>query len=110
MSTSRQGVLSLYRQILRLHRQRLPSGKRNLGDAYVKEEWRRHKGLEVNSSTQMEFLEQWGEYASQLAEMQSAKGHTGRNLTSAQFAAMSDEQKATLYEMKHYSEEEPRDN
>ena len=35
-------VLTLYRQILRAHRVRLPTPMRVLGDGYAREEFRRH--------------------------------------------------------------------
>ena len=39
--------LALFRQILRAHQHRLPSIHRELGDAYVKEEFRKHRGAKV---------------------------------------------------------------
>ena len=59
MSTSshRRTVLSLYRAILRTHKKKLPYHLREIGDAYVKEEWRAHKKAKPEHVVQ--FLRQW---------------------------------------------------
>jgi hypothetical protein len=39
--------LSLYRQLLRAHAERLPAAQRELGDAYVKSEFRSHRDADA---------------------------------------------------------------
>ncbi|KYQ93651.1 hypothetical protein DLAC_05034 [Tieghemostelium lacteum] len=52
-------VLSLYRSILRCHRQ-LQEPMRSMGDQYVKSEWRLHKKVDIK--TRSIFLKQWQQY------------------------------------------------
>ena len=47
VATSAFPTLSLYRRILRAHQTVLPPAHRELGDAYVKEEFRLHRGASV---------------------------------------------------------------
>lgn len=53
--------LTLYRQILRAHRNHLPPQFRILGDGYVKAEFHRHKTVD-NPLYIVGFLEQWQDY------------------------------------------------
>jgi hypothetical protein len=46
MASTRGTVVALYREVLRLHR-RLPTDLRFVGDAYVKDEWRKHLTAEA---------------------------------------------------------------
>ncbi|NXW74362.1 SDHF3 factor, partial [Hirundo rustica] len=50
------GARRLYRRLLRLHRS-LPPALRDLGDRYVKEEFRRHKAAEPAEAQR--FLREW---------------------------------------------------
>ena len=87
-------MLSLYRKILRLHRQKLPTQKRLLGDSYVKKEFRDHKNAKpefVNS-----FAQEWTQYCSFLETQQDH----GRDLPGEILTAMSPEQKAMLERLK----------
>ncbi len=61
---SRASKLSLYRDILRTHRRRLPMDMRALGDSYVKDEWRRHKKADTGYLSQ--FFNEWTNYANTL--------------------------------------------
>ena len=54
-----RSVVVLYRNILTAHR-RLPAQHRSLGDAYVKEEFRRHRGAEPQFLVPFEL--QWKDY------------------------------------------------
>ena len=40
---TRMEVLSLYRNIMKLHKKKLPADFRQLGDDYVRNEWKLHK-------------------------------------------------------------------
>lgn len=54
-----RSVVVLYRNILTAHR-KLPAQHRSLGDAYVKEEFRRHRGAEPQFLVPFEL--QWRDY------------------------------------------------
>lgn len=59
-------ILGLYRQVLRVHRYKLPEPLRPLGDSYVQEEFRRHLKAKTTESQWKEFGVQWTEYCSML--------------------------------------------
>ena len=42
-------TLALYRKILRAHEVHLPASHRELGDAYVRDEFRAHRGASVSA-------------------------------------------------------------
>jgi Complex1_LYR-like len=54
---------SLYRSILRAHKRYLPQKMKELGDIYVKSEFRLHKGAQPEQARQ--FLDAWHSYLSQ---------------------------------------------
>eukprot|EP00957_Ditylum_brightwellii_P142879 10886935-Ditylum_brightwellii.AAC.1 len=65
-------ALSLYRSILRAHSKHLPPEMRNLGDAYVKSEFRLHRT--VNSDGQLtQFMDAWKLYLDQIQVTARAK-------------------------------------
>lgn len=66
---------------------------RIVGDAYVREEFRKHKS--AAASFLPSFLSEWSGYASQL-ESRSAGGSLGAALAPEQLAALSPEQKEQL--------------
>ena len=55
-------VLTLYRQILRAHRVRLPAPMRVLGDGYAREEFRRHLEAKTTREQWLEFGSEWSKY------------------------------------------------
>lgn len=59
-------VLTLYRRVLRLHRNRLPPPLRVLGDSYAKSEFSRHLKGRTTDAQWREFGGQWSAYASAL--------------------------------------------
>eukprot|EP00584_Thalassiosira_punctigera_P001763 CAMPEP_0172541506 /NCGR_PEP_ID=MMETSP1067-20121228/12308_1 /TAXON_ID=265564 ORGANISM="Thalassiosira punctigera, Strain Tpunct2005C2" /NCGR_SAMPLE_ID=MMETSP1067 /ASSEMBLY_ACC=CAM_ASM_000444 /LENGTH=145 /DNA_ID=CAMNT_0013327563 /DNA_START=10 /DNA_END=447 /DNA_ORIENTATION=- len=56
----RNKALSLYRSILRAHDKFLPMSMRQLGDAYVKSEFRLHKSAKPEQAAQ--FFVEWEKY------------------------------------------------
>ena len=56
-------ALSLYRSILRAHKKYLPQKMKELGDTYVKSEFRLHKGAKPEQARQ--FLDAWESYLSE---------------------------------------------
>lgn len=57
-------AVRLYGRVLRLHRRALPPDLRFLGDNYVKEEFRKHRG--ADSVYEGPFLSAWEQYAEML--------------------------------------------
>lgn len=58
-------ALSLYRSLLRAHAKHLPTEMRQLGDAYVKSEFRAHKAV-TNPEQLQNFFSEWQSYLDQL--------------------------------------------
>ncbi|KAL1919588.1 uncharacterized protein VTP21DRAFT_1519 [Calcarisporiella thermophila] len=90
--------LTLYRRILRLHRQ-LPPEFRYMGDGYVKDEFRRHRDV-TNPLHIYSFLSHWLEYA-QMLEAQVREGSfLGSKIDPEVIEKLSDEQVGQLWELK----------
>jgi Complex1_LYR-like len=97
--SSRTKALSLYRGILRAHRKLEPELKR-LGDAYVRDEFQRHKAAKPKFLAN--FFREWEKYLHTLEAQNPALGQTiGADLTPDAVAAMSDEQKAQLSKLRN---------
>ena len=61
-------ALRLYRHIIKLHLRKMPEELRNLGDLYVKQEFRMH--LDKATEDQMgKFIVAWEQYKAQLDRM-----------------------------------------
>ncbi|XP_058057465.1 succinate dehydrogenase assembly factor 3, mitochondrial [Anopheles bellator] len=95
-------VRLLYKTLLRLHRG-LPEALQELGNNYVKEEFKRHKNCSVAESQL--FINEWAEYALILAEQLGLRGKPkpvgmiGANLSQKQLQYFRDEQLSQLYEL-----------
>jgi hypothetical protein len=63
-------LASLYRSILRVHRQKLPAAMRMLGDAYAAQEVRRHARPTTTPQQWDEFGRQWAAYVAALRQDQ----------------------------------------
>lgn len=106
-SSARQGlgaVLTLYRQVLRVHRERLPPPLRSLGDAYVKEEVRRHLKAKTTPPQWAEFGAQWKRYIAMMdgtADLPDSSGEIPPEVLDA----MNDEQRAQLAKLRRAAEE-----
>ena len=67
MTLNREAALALYRGILRAHKRHLPFEMRQLGDAYVKSEFKLHKS--VTKAEQLdEFKTAWELYLDQILQ------------------------------------------
>ncbi|KAL3674949.1 hypothetical protein V7S43_000873 [Phytophthora oleae] len=73
----RAKVLTLYKRILTLHRQKLEPHMRVLGDQYVRDEFKRHKGAAPKFVPL--FMREWEQYA---AVMTQKKDRFGQELSS----------------------------
>jgi len=72
LDTMSSRALTLYRSILRAHAKHLPPQMKDLGDAYVKSEFRLHKS--VTKQEQLDqFFVAWEEYLDQLLTTARAK-------------------------------------
>uniref|UniRef100_H9H6V4 Succinate dehydrogenase assembly factor 3 n=1 Tax=Monodelphis domestica TaxID=13616 RepID=H9H6V4_MONDO len=91
-------VRALYRRLLALHRA-LPPDLRALGDQYVKDEFRRHKG--VGHEEALRFLREWERYAAALQQQTSGAAGTplGARLTEEQLDHFNEEQIGQLQEL-----------
>jgi len=96
-------IRTLYKAILRLHRS-LPKELKELGDVYVKDEFRRH----IKSSNEAQnklFLREWADYYSTLAKQAGLTGHKpsttfGKPLPPEKLEEFENQQLYQLYELK----------
>ncbi|XP_418673.2 succinate dehydrogenase assembly factor 3, mitochondrial [Gallus gallus] len=103
LGTQAGGARGLYRRILLLHRA-LPPALRELGDRYVKEEFRKHKA--AGPAEAQRFLREWENYAALLwqqinEDKQSSKKKAvfGIQLTEEKLSDFRDEQIGQLKEL-----------
>jgi Complex1_LYR-like len=90
------GVLRLYRKLLKIHAD-MPIEMKDLGNAYVKEEFKRHlypTSSNVNQAIFLTFVESWKKYADDMKNPEIRM--FGRRLTHEELQAMSKSQKETL--------------
>ncbi|GIL67669.1 hypothetical protein Vafri_21005 [Volvox africanus] len=59
-------VISLYREVLKLHRERLPPPVRDLGDSYARSEFRSHLRGKTTMSQWTQFISEWRGYLATL--------------------------------------------
>lgn len=78
---------------MRAHQQHLPAAARELGDGYVRAEFRLHRG--ASETFMPQFERQWRDYLTTLRRAPT-EGTIGRQMTSEEVAALSDEQKVQL--------------
>ncbi|CAJ0929484.1 unnamed protein product, partial [Mesorhabditis belari] len=96
--------LILYKQILRLH-YGLPAPVREMGDQYVRDEFRRH--IKAEPAQAMVFLHEWTHYYSDLSKQLHGKGlrgNLGKDMQNEQFDHFSEEQLHQLLELKEEAE------
>ena len=85
----------LYRTILKLHAVKLAPEQRELGDKFVKAEFRRH--MTANEKYSSIFYAAWCDYVAQLE-----RGVLSRDLTNEERALLNPEQKKTLRELRSH--------
>lgn len=61
-------LVALYRQVLRVNRDKLPGPLRMLGDGYAADEFRRHLKAKTTAAQWQEFGTQWQAYVAALQE------------------------------------------
>ena len=90
--------IALYRNLLRLHRI-LPAEERSLGNAYVRDEFQRHKGLQDKKLVET-FLSQWSDYYGILSSQTQAEQRLfGRKLSGTELDSLSEEQVGQLHSL-----------
>jgi len=97
----RAGMLSLYRSLLRLHSKcGLPADMKELGNSYVKSEFRQHRKM-TDANEIQQFGKEWQLYIQQMknqSQSQENQKSYGRNLSSE--LHFSDEQQDQLNKLK----------
>ncbi|RIB25255.1 hypothetical protein C2G38_2067878 [Gigaspora rosea] len=96
--------LTLYRQLLRVHR-KLPPSLRLLGDDYVKSEFKRHKDI-TNPIHIVGFLNEWQSYLEEIKKqtsilVSSEEIKFGKKIKLENLEKFSDQQLGQLYELRN---------
>lgn len=92
-------ILSLYRSIVRLHRDKLAGPMRDLGDDYVRSEFRSHLRGKTTQLQWKEFVDQWQTYRAFLSGRGGAKApmvQTSGELSPEVLEMMSDDQRKRM--------------
>ena len=98
-------IIRLYRQVLRVHRDKLPEGvMRSLGDGYATSEFRAHLSNSKTTKPQWkEFTRQWSDYVALLRgrgdDKASPVGNSGE-LAPDVFEALNAEQRRRMEQLK----------
>eukprot|EP01025_Chloroclados_australasicus_P034016 TRINITY_DN3483_c1_g1_i10.p3 TRINITY_DN3483_c1_g1~~TRINITY_DN3483_c1_g1_i10.p3 ORF type:complete len:116 (-),score=9.50 TRINITY_DN3483_c1_g1_i10:433-780(-) len=110
MSTNPSGyaLVHLYRNIMKLHKSQLPPPMRELGDKYVKSEFKAHWTAKTTDSQWIQFHTEWDRYYAMLKGQGDLADQSG-DLAPDLIDDMSHEQKLKLAELrqqaKQYGEE-----
>lgn len=96
----RLAQLSLFRQVLRMHQRKLPQLARDLGDRYVRQEFRAIGSADKQPTVDQEtaFMAEWRDYISHLAIEADLLG-VGRDLSDDVVESLSDEQRLQLQKL-----------
>eukprot|EP01130_Rhizamoeba_saxonica_P001604 TRINITY_DN1148_c0_g1_i2.p1 TRINITY_DN1148_c0_g1~~TRINITY_DN1148_c0_g1_i2.p1 ORF type:complete len:104 (+),score=24.94 TRINITY_DN1148_c0_g1_i2:405-716(+) len=95
-------ILTIYRRILKTHQQ-LPQDMASMGNAYARSEFKTMKKVKDEGFV-VQFIKSWKEYVSTI-EKQVAENNSpvGKRLSPRLRAAMDDEQKIKLGELKRHT-------
>lgn len=97
MSVTRR-ALQLYKEIMTLHKTKLPPPMKALGDNYVRREFRIHMyGGSCSTAQFDQFLNAWNSYADLIRTQEAV---TGKPLSSEQKRLLNDKQRSQLEELK----------
>mmetsp|Transcript_3969 Transcript_3969/g.5614 ORF Transcript_3969/g.5614 Transcript_3969/m.5614 type:complete len:141 (+) Transcript_3969:84-506(+) len=99
--TRNTAAVKLYRDILRLHRQKTVGVNRQVADIFVKYEFKLHR--EAKEEFVNDFLKQWTNYRNELAEKSTLES-MARSISAAEIAMLSDEQLDAIDELKKATE------
>lgn len=98
-----RAALSVFRQVLRIHRDNLPPPMRTLGDNYIRDEMRRHNTPDTTKAQWQTFVKEWCIYR----DMLTGKGdlqNKGGDIHPDVIAAMTPEQKQQFLDLKQETE------
>mmetsp|Transcript_42621 Transcript_42621/g.110147 ORF Transcript_42621/g.110147 Transcript_42621/m.110147 type:complete len:106 (+) Transcript_42621:48-365(+) len=84
---------SIFRTIMRLHRTKLPAVMRDLGNPYVRREFRLHYVPNVAEKHRTKFLAEWNNYVSTLSSQATV---VGKEMEPEQLGKLNDDQKKQL--------------
>ena len=94
-----RAALSMYRQVLRTHRDRLPPPMRDMGDNYIRDEMRRHGEAQTTQQQWKTFVSEWQKYLNMLLG-QADLPNTSGDIPAAVLDAMTPEQKQQFLDLK----------
>ncbi|GLC47520.1 hypothetical protein PLESTB_001763900 [Pleodorina starrii] len=89
-------IISLYREVLKLHRERLPPPVRNLGDSYVRAEFRSHLRGKTSESQWAQFVREWRGYLATLrgdGQQTPTNATVSSELVSGDYGSLSEDQR-----------------
>jgi hypothetical protein len=92
-------IISLYREVLKLHRERMPLPLRDLGDSYVRSEFRSHLRGKTSESQWSQFVREWKSYVSALRgedHQTPTNAAVSAELVSGVFDSVSEDQRKRL--------------
>jgi hypothetical protein len=90
-------ALGLYRELLVLHKQKLPPAMKALGDMYIRKEFKTHMYKGNCSKAQFDqFLNAWKSYAQTIRAQEAVRG---KELTAEQKRLLNDSQREQLNEL-----------
>ncbi|KAG2432372.1 hypothetical protein HYH02_012945 [Chlamydomonas schloesseri] len=90
--TLAQPVLQLFRDVMKLHRERLPPPMRDLGDSYARAEFRSHLRGKTTMEQWKQFVREWQLYVSTLRGDEQAAASADANVARV-FELLSDDQR-----------------
>ncbi|KAL3147946.1 acetate non-utilizing protein 9 [Trebouxia sp. C0009 RCD-2024] len=94
-----KAALSVYRELLRIHRQHLPPPMRALGDNYLRDEMRRHKDAQTTNKQWQTFITEWQQYKDMLTGKGDLK-NKGGDIHPDVLEAMTNEQKQQFLDLR----------
>ena len=94
-----KAALSIYRQILRVHRQKLPPPMREMGDSYLRDEMRRHKEAQTTPQQWKTFTAEWQKYLNMILG-QADLPNTSGDISADVLDSMTPEQKQQFLDLK----------
>lgn len=89
-------ILSLYREILRVHKTQLPPPMRVLGNTYVTDEFRAHLKGKTTQEQWREFAVEWKNYIARLRGDADVQGDCSGEIPRDLYDALSPDQKQRL--------------
>mmetsp|Transcript_7451 Transcript_7451/g.8565 ORF Transcript_7451/g.8565 Transcript_7451/m.8565 type:complete len:109 (-) Transcript_7451:1322-1648(-) len=101
MSCQKTQVVTLYRRLLRLHRQKLPFHMRQMGDSYIKKEFRDHQ--DAKPEFVGPFIREWTKYADTLESQANNGEKFGQDLDEETKSKLSEEQRLQIQRLERES-------